>query len=124
MAGLSFGQFPQFDRLLTECYRSLITQIRDELARSENQQYRAMATWLSELGAHSAAAVLAELSSPPLNRQVAELRHIVSARRRIEQGTYGVCEACGAAIEVSWLRSHPTALRCSCCEKRRGPTHS
>jgi len=124
MAGLSFGQFPQFDRLLTEYYRSLVTQIRDELAHSEIQQYRAMATWLGELGAHSTAAVLAELSSPSLDRQVAELRHILSARRRIEQGTYGMCEACGASIEESWLRSHPTALRCSGCERDKGPMHS
>lgn len=124
MAGLNPGQYPQFDRLLDGHYRSLMNQVRNELEHSGNMQYRALAGWVAEMEAHTAADILADIASPALNHQVAELRHILSARRRIQQGTYGVCEACGAAIEVAWLRFHPTAARCQRCEKRRGPMHS
>jgi DnaK suppressor protein len=117
MAGLNRGQLPQFDRLLTEQYQSLIHQVRDQLDHSEHEQLRAIATRVAALGEHSAAAVLADLGSPTFDHQVSELRHILSARRRIEQGTYGVCEICGAAIDLPWLRSHPSASRCPGCER-------
>ena len=116
MAGLNPGQLPQFDRLLTEQYHSLIHQVRDQLEHSEHEQYRVIATQVAALGEHSAAAMLADLGSPTFDHQVSELRHILSARRRIEQGTYGVCEICGVAIDLPWLRSHPSASRCPRCE--------
>jgi DnaK suppressor protein len=116
MAGLNPGQLPQFDRLLTEQYHSLIHQVRDQLEHSEHEQYRAIATQVAALGERSAAAMLVDLGSPTFDHQIAELRHILSARRRIEQGTYGVCEICGVAIDLPWLRSHPSAARCPGCE--------
>ena len=114
-SGPNPGQLPQFDRLLTEQYQSLMHQVRDELEHSEHEQYRAIATRVAALGEHSAAAMLADLGSPTFDHQISQLRHILSARRRIEQGIYGVCEICGAAIDLHWLRS-TTAARCSGCE--------
>jgi DnaK suppressor protein len=116
VAGLNPRQLPQFDRLLTEQYHSLIHQVQDQLEHSEHEQYRAIATQVAALGERSAAAMLADLGSPTFDPQISELRHILNARRRIEQGTYGVCEICGAAIDLLWLRSHPSAAHCSGCE--------
>jgi DnaK suppressor protein len=118
MAGLNSVQLPDFDRLLTEQYRSLMHQVQDALEHSDNPDYRMVARCVTGLGEHTAFAILTDLGSPMLDRQMVELRHILHARRRIEQGTYGVCEVCGDALAVPWLHSHLTAARCAACERR------
>jgi RNA polymerase-binding transcription factor DksA len=42
----------------------------------------------------------------------AELEDVDRAFRRLENGTYGVCEACGQAIEGARLEAIPTARFC------------
>jgi len=118
MEALTPGQLPDFDRLLTERYRSLMHQVKDQLEHSSNEQYRTLAGRVAALGERSAFAMLSELGSPALDQHVTELRHILHARRRLEQGTYGVCEVCGAALTLPWLHSHLTAARCGACEAR------
>ena len=50
---------------------------------------------------------------------------IVAAERRLAKGDYGLCEACGEAIDFARLEAQPAASRCLRCqetsEKRRGP---
>jgi DnaK suppressor protein len=48
-----------------------------------------------------------------------ELRRIDAALERMEEGRYGACAACGAAIEPRRLRALPWALRCTGCEEVR-----
>ena len=117
MAGLNPVQLPDFDRLLTEQYRSLMNRVQEALEHSSNPDYRMVASRVSALGERSAFAILADLGSPVLDRHMVELRHILHAKRRIEQGTYGVCEVCGDALAVPWLHSHLTAARCAACDK-------
>jgi DnaK suppressor protein len=95
-----------------------MNQVQEALEHSDNPKYRVVASRVSELGERTAFAMLADLGSPALDRQMAQLRHILHAKRRIEQGTYGVCEVCGDALAVPWLQSHLTAARCMACEKR------
>jgi DnaK suppressor protein len=42
----------------------------------------------------------------------AELEDVERAFRRLENGTYGICEACGKAIEQARLEAIPTARFC------------
>lgn len=42
----------------------------------------------------------------------AELDDVDRAFRRLENGTYGICEACGKAIEQARLEAIPTARFC------------
>ena len=44
------------------------------------------------------------------------LREIEQALRRIEDGTYGICESCGAEISMRRLRVLPYATRCVQCK--------
>ncbi len=50
------------------------------------------------------AAILADLE--------ARYEHVRLALRRIEAGTYGVCEVCGEAIEEERLEADPAATTC------------
>jgi phage/conjugal plasmid C-4 type zinc finger TraR family protein len=52
-----------------------------------------------------------------LARDLAELREIALARRRIEEGFYGVCVDCGATIPEARLVARPTAGRCIDCQQ-------
>jgi len=55
------------------------------------------------------------------------LFEIEEALRRIDEGTYGICEACGEKIEPARLRALPFARKCVKCqseeERRKGQFH-
>jgi len=46
-------------------------------------------------------------------RRVDEVEH---AQRRLEQGVYGLCLACGETIPRERLFAQPAALRCTACQ--------
>ena len=48
------------------------------------------------------------------------LRDIDAALKRIENGTYGICEICGKPIGVERLRAIPWATRCIDDQRRSG----
>ena len=50
-----------------------------------------------------------------LERTQDKLGKLEAALQRMEEGTYGVCEACGRAIEPERLAALPTATLCVVC---------
>jgi DnaK suppressor protein len=44
-----------------------------------------------------------------------KLEALEAALRRVEEGTYGLCETCGRAIEPERLAALPTATLCVVC---------
>jgi DnaK suppressor protein len=81
-----------FERLrcLTPAQRELGRQVGDEMDDATEEQLRGTDV---ELG----------------NRERRRLREIDAALERIEEGTYGVCEATGEPIPVKRLEAVPTA---------------
>ncbi len=49
--------------------------------------------------------------------EVARLRQIEDALRRIEEGTYGYCKECGEPIEEGRLLAKPFATLCISCKE-------
>jgi len=49
----------------------------------------------------------------------AELDRIEAALRRIEEGSYGICDECGAAIGAQMLLVNPASPFCSSCAARK-----
>jgi len=47
------------------------------------------------------------------------LERIEKALAQIEEGTYGICEACGKAIEADRLIALPQATQCMSCSARK-----
>lgn len=47
-----------------------------------------------------------------------QLRDIEAAKRRIADGTYGVCASCGKRIPVARLRVRPAATMCVECASK------
>jgi DnaK suppressor protein len=58
------------------------------------------------------------------NSEVEALQNVDEALRSLEQGTYGLCDECGGAIEVPRLKALPFVRTCIGCqsqiEKKRG----
>jgi DnaK suppressor protein len=51
-----------------------------------------------------------------------KLKALEAALRRVEEGTYGLCEACGRAIEPERLAALPTATLCVVCAHQEAQT--
>lgn len=49
-------------------------------------------------------------------REMAELQAIERALVRVQDGSYGLCLACGAAIPAARLHAWPAAERCLACQ--------
>ena len=46
------------------------------------------------------------------------LTSVDHALERLDQGAYGICEACGSPIPVERLEAIPAATRCAVCQAR------
>ncbi|HEU4885784.1 MAG TPA: TraR/DksA C4-type zinc finger protein [Longimicrobium sp.] len=105
-------------------------QIRDELHRSLSKLERSMK-------ANGAAARPRDLEQDTVGRlsrvealqsqgltktlaarEQAQLEQIVAALRRLEEGTYGACNGCGAPIPMERLMIYPETVACSTCACR------
>ncbi len=51
------------------------------------------------------------------NREAAHMQKIDEALRRIEEGTFGLCEECDEDIELKRLEARPTATLCVACKE-------
>jgi RNA polymerase-binding transcription factor DksA len=57
-----------------------------------------------------------ETAVEPLSDQVRrELKEIEQALRRIEEGRYGICQACGGPMGMQRIRAIPEARYCVTC---------
>ena len=68
--------------------------------------------------------MLSDLTNAEVARDVAELRDILAAERRMAAGTYGTCIDCGEAIPYARLAAHPTAKRSVRCQEIHESTHA
>ena len=57
-----------------------------------------------------------EIGDAEVARDVAELREIEAALRRLDEGRYGLCADCDAAIDPRRLQAEPFAVRCAACQ--------
>ncbi len=64
----------------------------------------------------STRAVMTDLLASLGGRERHELDEIQAATARLETGSFGVCETCGAAIPLLRLRAMPWARHCLACQ--------
>jgi RNA polymerase-binding transcription factor DksA len=60
----------------------------------------------------------AAVADAKVERDLAELRDIDAARKRIRNGKYGRCVDCGADIDLGRIQTQPDACRCLQCQLR------
>jgi len=81
----------------------------EEARDREVQDFKDLASRETEL---DAAALDAE-------RAIKELAQVGAARRRLQEGHYGLCVKCGKPIDLRRLEALPAAARCLTCQPPR-----
>jgi len=101
-------------------FRQLLGEARGRLLRTvavTDEELGGLSTpEPGELAEESARRAVAELLGRLEGRERHELDEIQSATARLEAGSFGVCEACGAAIALLRLRAMPWARHCLGCQ--------
>ena len=96
--------------------RARLEQVRETFAGEGDETENESLSELSDIGQHQAdvgtETFEREKDLSILERVEAELNDVEYALRRISDGTYGTCEACGQAIDEERLEAVPAARLC------------
>jgi len=98
-------------------------QLREEIAAAlratGGEQALGLANHLEEIDDEPVADLESALEIAALEREVRELRAVESARKRLHEPDFGLCEDCEAEIPYARLSANPTATRCVGCQSRQ-----
>jgi DnaK suppressor protein len=96
------------------------TQMEDNALNKDHNMITSIPTDMEELGSDNADQ---ELTLSLLGSEKDALDQIEAAIERIENGSYGDCETCGAKIPKSRLEAIPYASQCVRCASQREEGH-
>lgn len=107
--------------------RSILIELRDEVLGKLAQEMGAkvdedprMSTISTmDMGDLSQLDLNEDIDYTLLNMQIERLREVEDALDRLEEGTYGICEDCGASIALERLKVLPFTTCCVRCQERR-----
>ena len=116
-------QRDQLTRALERRREALLEELMRDAARARDEQFGELAGPVTDIGDESVAALLADLDQAELSRDVAELREVEAARKRLADGAYGICADCGAEIGFERLQAEPAAARCVECQAHHEKTY-
>ena len=85
--------------------------LRDNLKREESENL--YATHMADLGSETFDQAINLLLASGRQENI---REILEALRRLKNGTFGQCVACGKAINLERLKAHPQARLCIECQ--------
>jgi RNA polymerase-binding protein DksA len=102
--------------------RGDVTQLADEALKRNRQEasgdLSTMPIHMADIGSDN---FEQDFTLSLLENEEGTLEQIEKALVRIEDGTYGNCENCGAAIPRARLQAIPYAMRCvECARKQEG----
>jgi len=121
---LSEQQLDEFKKQLKEQYLQLRDEIRQNLLRSDNENFKELAGSVHDVSDEALADLLVDLNNANIDRQVQEIRDIDAALLRIANKTYGTCIDCEQPISLPRLQAYPTAKRCLRCQEVYERTHA
>lgn len=109
------SQLGAISRQLMQRADQLRQQIRGKLGEAADVAFSTDHQW-SDAGAAFAEAGVEYAEA---QRDIVELRSILLALPRIEEGSYGTCADCGIDIPAARLTAQPAALTCVDCQSLR-----
>ena len=104
-----------------EDIRLMLVQMRKELLQDVSQSMRAESDHLKfDIGDfydHASTDRDRELALMLADREREKLTHVDDALKRIENGTYGICESCEEEIDKERLAAMPFTKLCLSCQE-------
>ena len=120
MGHLSQQQIDEFRRELTARADRLVKEIRASTADPDRRKLTEITDEVGDEVDDALAVQLSDLNASAMRHQVAELREVNAALRRIDEGVFGEgeCEDCGGEIPYERFKANPVARRCTRCQER------
>jgi RNA polymerase-binding protein DksA len=112
MADLTKAQLQQLRQKLLDRQRVLVAEVREKREQAAAEGNEDAIGAVGDAGDESVMRAATDLDLQEAGRDVQELNDIDAALRRMEDGSYGVCDECGQEIGYPRLDAQPTALRC------------
>jgi RNA polymerase-binding transcription factor DksA len=123
MSHLNDEQLTQLKQQLAAARLQLRKDIRDELLRTDAEQYGDLAGQVHDAGDDSVADLLTDINTAVLGQSIKALREVEAAEERIKEGWYGRCEECQEPIPFERLEAYPMARRCMTHQEQYEKTH-
>ena len=118
MSHLTEDQLSHLKQGLREEHRRLRADLRDELLRTDQEKYSALAGQVHDAGDESVADLLTDVNTAVVSLLIKELREVEAAEERMKENSYGECDECGVEIPYERLLAYPSAMRCITCQEQ------
>jgi DnaK suppressor protein len=112
------NQLAAFHKQLQERREAVVDELRRVLMATDEEHYAELAGRVHDSAEAAVADLLADLDLAETHRLVTELQDIDAARRRLTDGSYGICSDCSEPVGVERLSAYPVAKRCIDCQKK------
>ena len=119
MAGLSPERLSEVKGRLLERKRRLWQEVKSQLKSNIGDGYQEMLSTARDEEDQATVSLMAETSLTLLGPKRQELEAIEEALQRLDNGNYGLCEACGQHIEPRRLEIMPETPLCRSCQSHR-----
>jgi DnaK suppressor protein len=116
------GDELELRNLLVEQKRMLWNELRSELFEQTGAELHNQYDVPQDIGEQSILDLLSDAGLAVADIRHSQLTQLEEAERRLEMGSYGVCESCGETIELKRLKLLPfTAFCVNCQREQEGP---
>ena len=99
-------------RMLVELRDEILSKIAQEMGTKLDEDPRMSTLSTMDIGDLSQLDLDENIDYTLLNMQIERLREVEDALDRLEDGTYGTCEDCGAPINLERLKVLPFTTYC------------
>lgn len=123
MSHLTDEQLTSLKQRLESERQQLRNDIRDELLRTDEEQYADLAGQVHDSAEESVADLLSDLNTAMLGQSIKALREVEAAQERMKEGWYGRCEECQEEIPYERLDAYPSARRCMLHQEQYEKSH-
>jgi DnaK suppressor protein len=106
-------------KMLIELRDEILNKIAQEMGTKLDEDPRTSTLSTMDIGDLSQLDLDENIDYTLLNMQIERLREVEDALDRLEDGTYGTCEDCGAPINLERLRVLPFTTCCVRCQEQR-----
>src|SRR3970040_1376594 len=88
----------QIENLVRARREALLAEIREEVGRSRDESFAALAGPVTDSADEALADLLSDIDNAEVTRALGEIRALEAAQERLASGRYGECADCGGEI--------------------------